>query len=137
MADVDVFGGHQPEVKVRVDRDRLAANGLSIGDVVGRTGQAERLRPGRHDLLEPPRVPGQDRQASSPTSSRSANCRSGTSDQGWLRVADVADVSLGETEQRSVYHGNGKPAIAVNVLRPDNGPTVSAIQSRQGVPAQA
>ena len=34
IADVDVFGGHRPEVKVRVDRDRLAANNVSIGQVV-------------------------------------------------------------------------------------------------------
>jgi multidrug efflux pump subunit AcrB len=54
------------------------------------------------------------------------------SEQGLLRVTDVARVSLDEAEQRSIYHGNGKPAIAVNVLRPDNGPTMSAIQSFKG-----
>lgn len=34
VADVDVFGGHQPEVLVGVDRFRLAAHDLSLTDVV-------------------------------------------------------------------------------------------------------
>ena len=43
-------------------------------------------------------------------------------------MRDVARVSLGEAEQRSVYHGNGQPAIAMNVLRSEDGATVAAIE---------
>lgn len=128
VADVDVFGGHQPEVKVRVDRDRLATNGLSIGEVVASLAKQNVSTPAgtiystSHEYLVK-------------TAGEFANLQQirqlpiRHSDQGWLRLADVAEVSLGEAEQRSFYHGNGNPAIAVNVLRPDNGPTVSAIQS--------
>ncbi|MBW2320730.1 MAG: efflux RND transporter permease subunit, partial [Deltaproteobacteria bacterium] len=35
IADVDIFGAHQPEVQVRVFRDRMAANKISIGEVIG------------------------------------------------------------------------------------------------------
>ncbi|MCK4999798.1 MAG: efflux RND transporter permease subunit, partial [Anaerohalosphaera sp.] len=48
---------------------------------------------------------------------------------GYVRVSDVAEVVLGEHEQRSLYHGNGKEAIAINVMRPDRGPTVAAIKT--------
>ncbi|MGQ9650097.1 MAG: efflux RND transporter permease subunit [Phycisphaerae bacterium] len=128
VADVDVFGGHQPEVKVRVDRDRLAANGLSINEVVASLAKQNVSAPagtiysGSREYLVKTTGEFADLQQIRQLPIKH-------SDRGWLRLADVADVSLGETEQRSIYHGNGKPAIAVNVLRPDNGPTVSAIQS--------
>lgn len=128
IADVDVFGGHQPEVKVHVDRDRLAANGLSIGEVVSALAKQNVSAPAgtiysqRNEYLVKTTGEFADLQQIRQLPIRH-------SDQGWLRISDVAEVSLGETEQRSVYHGNGKPAIAINVLRPDNGPTVSAIES--------
>jgi len=38
-------------------------------------------------------------------------------------------VTLGEHEQRSIYHGSGQAAIGLNVLRPENGPTIQAIRA--------
>jgi len=128
IADVDVFGGHQPEVKVRVNRDRLAANGVSLGEVVSALARQNVSAPagtiyaGRNEYLVKTTGEFEDLRAIRDLPIR-------RSDQGWLRVSDVADVSLGEAEQRSIYHGNGKPAVAVNILRPDNGPTVSAIEA--------
>ena len=131
IADVDVFGGHQPEVKVRVDRDRLVANNVSIGEVIAALAKQNVSAPAgiiyshRNEYLVK-------------TTGEFANLQQirdlpiRISEQGLLRVSDVAGVSLDETEQRSIYHGNGRPAIAINVLRPDNGPTVSAIQSFKG-----
>jgi multidrug efflux pump subunit AcrB len=118
-------------VKVRVDRDRLAANNVSIGEVIAALAKQNVSAPAgtiyshRNEYLVK-------------TTGEFANLQQirdlpiRISDQGLLRVADLAEVSLDEAEQRSIYHGNGKPAIAVNVLRPDNGPTVSAIQSFKG-----
>ncbi len=128
IADVDVFGGHQPEIKVLVKRDHLAANHLAMGEVIAAlAGQNVSAPAGtvytqRSEYLV--KVLGEfadlDQIRQLPIR------RSG---QGWLRLADVADVLLSEAEQRSIYHGNGRPAIAINVLRPDSGPTVSAIQA--------
>jgi len=128
IADVDVFGARQPEVKVRVIRDRLAANGVSINEVVSALARRNVSAPagtvysGKNEYLVKTTGEFADLQEI-----RNLPIRS--SEQGLLRVSDVADVSLGETEQRSLYHGNGKPAIAINVLRPDGGPTVDAIKS--------
>ena len=128
VADVHVFGGHQPEVKVRVDRDRLAANGMSITDIVAALS--------RQNVSVPAgTIYSHHSEYLVKTNGEFDNLQQIRElpiryfDKGWLRVADVAEVYLGETEQRSVYHGNGKPAIAINVLRPNNGPTVSAIES--------
>jgi len=38
--------------------------------------------------------------------------------EGTVRLGDVADVHLGTAEARSLYHGNGEQAIALNILRP-------------------
>ncbi|MCA1786572.1 MAG: efflux RND transporter permease subunit, partial [Desulfobacteraceae bacterium] len=47
--------------------------------------------------------------------------------RGLLRIADVAEVELTEQEPRSAYHGNGKPAIALGIIKPEGGNTVAAI----------
>ena len=41
----------------------------------------------------------------------------------------MADVTLGTAEARSAYHGNSKPAIALNILRPREGTTLAAINA--------
>ncbi len=47
---------------------------------------------------------------------------------GLLRISDVAEVELTEQEPRSAYHGNGKPAIALGIIKPEGGNTVAAIE---------
>lgn len=127
IADVDLFGGHQPEVKVRIDRDRLAANGLSVQDVINVlasqnvSAPAGTLYSGPREYLV--RISGQ---FAGLEQIRALPLRK--TERGQLTVGDVAQVRLEEREQRSIYHGNGKPAIAMNILRPDNGPTVTAIR---------
>jgi len=132
IADVDVFGGHKPEVKVRVYRDRLAANGVGLGEVIAALARQNVSSPagtiysaGSEYLV---RTTGE---FSNLQGIRDFPIRA--TDKGLLRISDVADVSLDEHEQRSVYHGNGAPAIALNVLRPENGPTVAAIKSFKGL----
>jgi len=128
IADVDVFGGHEPEVKVRVYRDRLAANGLNLSQVIASLARQNISSPAgtiystKSEYLV--RTTGE---FSNLQAIRDFPIRA--TDKGLIRVSDLADVSLDEHEQRSVYHGNGKPAIAINVLRPENGPTVAAIKS--------
>lgn len=128
IADVDIFGGHQPEVKVRVHRDRLAANGLSIQDVIGAlrgqnvSAPAGTIYTDGHEYLA--RVTGEFADLNA---IRTLPLRKTA--RGALLLQDVATVSLEEQEQRSIYHGNGRPAIAINLLRPDNGPTTAAIRA--------
>ncbi len=128
VADVDVFGAHQPEVKVNVSRESLTANDLTLKDLLSALA--------RHNVSAPAgiiyspereylvKVSGEffDLEGIRRVPIRYA-------DGGVLRVGDVARVALGQTEQRSFYHGNGKPAIAMNILRSDEGATVEAIEN--------
>jgi len=126
VADVDVFGGYQPEVRVRVQREKLVANNLTIGQVVAALAKQNVSAPAgtiytdRNELLI--RTVGEFANLEQIRALPIA--RAG---DGFIRVRDVAEVVLDHQEQRSFYHGNGKPAIAINVLRSENGPTVAAI----------
>jgi multidrug efflux pump subunit AcrB/outer membrane protein TolC len=128
VGDVDVFGAHEPEVKIRVDRDSLAAYGLTVdrviaalvkqnvsapaGTVYGTTGEyLVRVRGEFGSLDEIRSLPLAD------------------SESGQELMGDVAKVSLGVHEPRSGYIGNGREAIALNVLRPEGGNTVWAIRN--------
>lgn len=128
VADVDVFGAHKPEIKVRVSREQLAANNLTLGEVLAALA--------RHNVSAPAgTVYSPTREYLLKVSGEFTNLddirRSPLrfTAGGVLRLRDVAQVELSESEQRSVYHGNGKPAIAMNVLRPERGPTVEAIKN--------
>ena len=131
VADVDVFGGHKPEIEVRVRRDALAAHGLSLNEVVVALARQNVAAPAgiiysdeREHLVK---VDGEfgDLRTISALPIRQA-------DKGHVRIDDVADVALTVQQPRSIYHGNGRPAIAVNVLRPQGGPTVEAILAVKG-----
>lgn len=127
IADVDVFGGHEPEVQVRVKRDKLAANGLSIREAIGLLAAqnisipAGTIYSGDNEYLV--RTRGEFRDLNDildlPIS------RSG---YGLLRLADVATVELAEQEMRSAYRGNGRDAIALGVIRLEEGDTPKAIK---------
>jgi multidrug efflux pump subunit AcrB len=122
VANVEVFGGHEPTLRVEFDPLKLARHGLSQAQfqdllakvnrdwplgtlqsgsasttltIYGERGEAERLR-----LLSV--APG-------------------------LTLGDLADIRLGEAERFSAYHGNGKAAIAVSIQRAPGGAVADAI----------
>jgi multidrug efflux pump subunit AcrB len=128
VADVDVFGAHKPEIKVRVSREQLAANGLTLAEMLAALA--------RHNVSAPAgTVYSPNREYLLKVTGEFSNLEEirrmpiRFTEGGVLRVRDVAQVELGEAEQRSVYHGNGNPAVAMNLLRPEHGPTVEAIRN--------
>lgn len=128
IADIDVFGAHKPEVKVKLQRDRMAANNISLTETLGVLAKQNISAPAgtiysttKEYLVK---IAGE---FANLAQIRELPIKK--NQQGYVRISDIAQVSLGEHEQRSLYHGNGKPAIAINVMRPDNGPTVAAIET--------
>ncbi len=128
IADVDVFGGYMPEVVVRVRREDLAARNLTLAQVMAALAKQNVSAPagtiytGEKEFIV--RVAGEFADLEEIRELPVAKAG-----DGYIRLKEVADVALDHREQRSFYHGNGKPAIAVNVMRPDDGPTVSAIKA--------
>lgn len=129
IADVEVFGGHLPEIRLIVSRDRLARYGLSAdhvaaavyarnrnipsGMLLSRSGeqviiiQGERVL--RHNLADI--VLGRDGRG------------------GAVHVRDVADVVTTVEERRSFFRGNGRPAIGINILRGEGDSVTGALST--------
>lgn len=129
VADVDVFGGQIPEISVRVDRDALAARGMDLGTVVARltqqnvSGPAGLIYGAESEYLV--RVAGQ---FLDPAGMEDLVVGS-TPEGSQVRLRDVGEVKLEAADPRSIYHGNGQPAVALNLLRPDGGNTIEAIRN--------
>ncbi len=128
VGDVDVFGGYLPEVRIRLDRDRLRSYGIGLPEVLSAVSKRNITVPGGYlysrggeylvktsgevDDLEGLRNLPIKRQGG-----------------GYVLLRDVARVELSHADQRSLFHGNGHRAIALNVLRPDDGHTLETIRA--------
>jgi|GEM_PF-63995 len=135
VADVEVFGGHQPEVSIRIEREALHAHGLTLQDVMTTVARQNISAPGgtlytgtREHLL---RIGGEFADLAA-----LEHLPLPTQGSAELELGDISHIGLAEADLRSFYHGNGKPAIALNILRAEGGHTVAAIKNlKQALPA--
>jgi TolC family type I secretion outer membrane protein len=128
IADVEVFGGYQPEVSVEVKREALHAHGLTLQDVMAALARQNVSSPGgtlytdsREHLL---RIAGEFTSLDS-----IRNLPLQTPGAAEITLDEIAEVSLEHADLRSFYHGNAEAAIAVNLLRAEGGHTVAAIDN--------
>jgi len=128
VGDVDIFGGYLPEVKIHVDRDKLKGYGLTLIDVISAVAKRNVTIPGGY-------VYTAKKEFLIRTTSEFKNLNQikdlplKKREQGYILLKDVADVTQGIEEQRSLYHGNGRRAIAINILRPEDGHTLKTIKA--------
>jgi multidrug efflux pump subunit AcrB len=128
VENAEVFGAHQPVVRVELDRDRLERYQLTpldvrqalvahnanqpLGLVIGRESQYLLTRSGQFQGLgEIGEIPVARRPG------------------GAVHLQDVASVAWGVQEPQSAYHGDGQPAIGINVQRAPSGNILATIAS--------
>ncbi|GAO01491.1 efflux RND transporter permease subunit [Anaeromyxobacter sp. PSR-1] len=128
IGNVEVFGGYQSVVRVSLDPDRLQAFRLSPGQVATALAGLNRNIPeglvvtdATHLLLK---TAGEFRTVEDVAA---AVVSAGPGAPIYLR--DVATAAPGVQERLSAFHGNGKPAIGINVQRPLSGHALPTIQS--------
>lgn len=123
VAAVDVFGGHQRQLEVAVYADRLRAFGVTMAQVAkALEGWNLTESGGRVNVGAMETVVRFDAPLSSPDEvAKIVLLRRG---DRVVHLSDVADVSETVKEQRSAYHFNGKPAIAVQVFKRDDANTI-------------
>lgn len=128
VADVDTFGGHRMQVNLWLDRDRLEAYGLTARDVIAAVQAQNITMPA--GIME-----NEEGEALVKTIGEFRDlqdirdCVVKKVGDSYIRVGDLARVELGIEDLRSLYHGNGKPAIGVNVLRADGGNVMEVIRT--------
>jgi len=126
VANVEIFGAHQPVMRVSLDRDRLERNNLTalqvrqaltafnanqpIGLLITDESQFLVKRIGEFQRLA--------EVGAIPVASRPG---------GAVHLRDVADITRGVLEPQSGYHGDGAPAIAVNIQRAISGHALDTI----------
>ena len=126
VADVDVFGANEPEISIRISKSALDANNLSIAEVIGVLSKYNINYPSGNVYTTTKEyiVNSYDEFKNL---KEIENIPLVSKNNGTLFLRDIAKVTLTTVEPRSLYHGNGKRAIAINVMRLDNVGTVSTI----------
>ncbi len=130
VAAVDVFGGQQQQLEVAVHADKLRAYGITMAQVSSSLeGWNLAESGGKVDIGSMERVIRFDAPLSSPA--EVANIVLSRKGDYKVMLSDVADISENIKEQRSVYHHNGSPAIAVQIFKRDEGNTIKVASAVQ------
>lgn len=132
IADVEVFGGHVPEIRLTLDRDRLARYGISADQAAAAVRSRNRNIPSGMLLSSTSdqviTIRGErDLRQDLDTIVLAPDGRGGA-----VYLRDVAGITTTAEERRSFFRGNGKSAIGLNILRSEGGSvteTLAALES--------
>jgi multidrug efflux pump subunit AcrB len=120
VSEAEVFGAHERQAQVDLDRSALAAHHLGVAQVAAALAASnitasEGLvhRDGFRFLLTLNSLAHNPQQL--------AAVQVPVPGGGFVRVGDLGTVGWGDADPTSLYRGNGHAAIAVSLLRGDNG----------------
>lgn len=128
IANVEVFGGYQPVVRVDLLRDRLEQYRLGPGDVRQALMAFNANQPVGL-LIADDRQFLVKRSGAFERPSDAARIPVAQRNGGTVYLSDVATVRAGVQEAQSGYHANGRPAIAVNIQRAPAGNALDTIRA--------
>ena len=112
VANVDIFGGYEKELQIIVDKEKLDAYHLSLGQVIATLQKNDSDYAVGFVSNEEKRylLKSQGKRATI-ASLRALHL---TAD---VKLGDVAEIYFGHYENSAAYFGNGKPAIALSIQR--------------------
>jgi len=130
VSEAEVFGGQVRQVEIALDRNKLSAHGVILEQVAAALNGANLSRPaglvhqqGHRFLLTAKTL------AKTPEDLAAVLVPLANGTQ--VRVADLGSVTWGRADASSIFHGNGKSAVAVSLLRSEHGFAQSVIESIQ------
>ena len=130
IANVEIFGGYQPEIKVTVDQDKLNRFGVGLPEIMTAvTTQNQNIPQGM--IINRGGQYLFKTEGSAKKVGELAELVIAKRDTGIIHLKDVAKVESGVQEPQSAYHGNGKDAIGINILRNQTGHTLDTIQAAE------
>ncbi|MFA7240379.1 MAG: efflux RND transporter permease subunit [Sulfuricellaceae bacterium] len=126
VANVEIFGGYEPAVRIEFDPLKLARLRISQAQLQELLGKINRDWPlgnllgkgGSHTLT----IYGERAEI------ENLRLLPLTRD---VKLGDVAELNLSHADRYSAYHGNGQPGIAVAVLRAPGAPVQAAIDDAE------
>jgi multidrug efflux pump subunit AcrB len=131
VANVEVFGAHQPVVRVTLDRDKLQRFGLTPADVSQRLVAFNANQPIGLLLTSESQFllkrTGEFQSLADVVAIVVAHRPDGD-----VHLADIATITRSVLEPQSAYHGNGQPAIAINIQRGTTGYALNTIADIAG-----
>ena len=135
VGDITIFGGREYAIRVWLDPEKLAAYGLTSGDVV-RALQEQNVQVSGGALGQQPAPTDNAFQLIVTTQGRFEDARQfrnvivrATADGRLIRVQDVARIEMGAREYVTNSYLDGKPAVALAIFqRPGTNALASAEQ---------
>ncbi|WP_231475357.1 efflux RND transporter permease subunit [Persephonella sp. KM09-Lau-8] len=124
VANVDVFGGYKKEVLIQIDKNKLNKYGLSYTDIIRKIQQTNTDIPigivlnKNNEFLIKSLNKKNDLD-------RLKNLQITPS----LKLSDITTINYGTFQNRVLYYGNGKPAIALAIQRQPTGDALKAIDA--------
>lgn len=132
VAEVEVFGGHERQAQVELDRGALISHHLNVTSVAAALAASNITAPeglvhrnGYRFLLTLNSLAHNPQQL--------ADVRVPVAGGGFVRVGNLGRVGWGDADPTSLYRGNDRPAIAVSLLRGEAG---YAATTARGIVAQ-
>jgi len=128
VANVEVFGGYNPELTISVKPDRLDSYGINITEVIAAVAAQNLNIPSGLIIREKDQyvLKTQGELLKKEDAGEIVVKHNGNGD---VHLKDVADIVPGYQERQSLYHGNGKPAIGISILRSVKGHDMDTIHA--------
>lgn len=127
VAEAEVFGGERRQVEVELDRNKLDAYGTSVAAVSSALSKSNLSIPaglihreGQRLLLTVKHL------AALPADL--GNVLIPLKGGSYVRVSDLGQVKWGSADPTSLYFGNGREAVALSLLRSQEGNTSNVIE---------
>lgn len=128
VANVEVFGGYNPELAIVIDANRLNAYGISLTQVLTAVSSQNLNIPNGYVIKAENQfiLKTQGELSRKDEAERIVIAHVNGGD---VHLRDVAEVRAGYQERQSLYHGNGKSAIGISILRSHSGHDIDTIDA--------
>jgi multidrug efflux pump len=124
VAQVLVLGERRPSMRIWIDRQALAARGLTVQDIEDAIRRENvELPGGRIESTQRELTVRTDTRMSRPEQFRGLVVSRGAN--GQILLGDVAQVEVAPEDTRGGYRINGKPAVGLGILRQSTANTLS------------
>jgi CzcA family heavy metal efflux pump len=130
VANVEIFGGYNPEITLSIKPDKLNSYGVSITQVIAAVS-AQNLNIPEGLIIREKDQYILKTQGELLKPEDAGNIVIAHGEGGDVHLKDVAAIIPGYQERQSFYHGNGKQAIAMSILRSHEGHDMDTIHAVQ------